>query len=83
MQKKKKEEDKMEKEEEEMKKEEDKKKKEEDKMKMKEKEMKKEEEEIPGANIAPPPKHDVSQYFSKARSLFAHNQGESTKFSRG
>ena len=53
-----------------------KKKKEEDK-------MKKEEEEIPGANIAPPPKHDVSQYFSKARSLFAHNQGESNKFSRG
>ena len=53
-----------------------KKKKEEDK-------MKKKEEEIPGANIAPPPKHDVSQYFSKARSLFAHNQGESNKFSRG
>ena len=43
----------------------------------------KKEEEIPGANIAPPPKHDVSQYFSKARSLLAHNQGESTKFSRG
>ena len=58
-----------------MKKEGDKKKKEGDK--------KKEEEEIPGANIAPPPQHDVSQYFSKARSLFAHNQGESNKFSRG
>ena len=69
MQKKKKEEDKMKKEEEEMKEEEDK--------------MKKEEEEVPGANIAPPPKHDVSQYFSKARSLFVHNQGESTMFSRG
>ena len=63
------------KEEEEMKKEGDKKKKEGDK--------KKEEEEIPGANIAPPPKHDVSQYFSEARSLFARNQGESNKFSRG
>ena len=60
-----------------------KKKKEEDKMKKEEDKMKEEEEEIPGANIAPPPKHDVSQYFSEARSLFAPNQGESNKFSRG
>ena len=65
------------------KKEEDKMKKEEAKMEKEEKEMEKEEEEIPGANIAPPPKHDVSQYFSKARSLFVQNQGESNKFSRG
>ena len=65
------------------KKEEDKMKKEEEKMEKEEKEMKKEEEEIPGANIAPSPKHDVSQYFSKARSLFALNKGESNKFSRG
>ena len=47
-------------------------------MKEEEEKMKKKKEEIPGANIAPPPKHDVSQYFSEARALFALNQGEST-----